>query len=271
MRLKRLTLWTLVTLLVLAAGILAAGILLLFFLPWEQYEGSIQEYLNEELPVHVEFSRPSISWARGLGISLDQVSVKGKGDSVPESLNVSARKVTLRPSLLSLLKRELRASLRLDAPAVHLKTRTETSERSEAVEEKTPGKEGMDSEQEDSSKPETLAGLVPIPGGFSLVEVRVFINDGSLITDRPGKENEPPLQAVSRLEASVKVGPDLSFACKIFESRVEWKKSMEKRMSLPIPNRVLKMIRPHLRKRSPLCLPPPLSFRETSSCPSGCR
>ena len=222
MRLKRLTLWTLVTLLVLAAGILAAGILLLFFFPWEKYEGSIQEYLNEELPVRVEFSKPSILWARGLGISLDQVSVKGKGDSVPESLNVSARKVTLRPSLLSLLKRELKASLRLDAPAVHLKTRTETSERSEAVEEKTPGKEGMDSEQEGSSKPETLAGLVPIPGGFSLVEVRVFINDGSLITDRPGKENEPPLKAVSRLEASVKVGPDLSFACKISESRVEW-------------------------------------------------
>ena len=222
MRLKRLTLWTLVTLLILAAGLLAAGILLLFYFPWEKYERSIQEYLNEELPVRVEFSKPSISWSRGLGISVERASIVGKGDSVPEYLKVSANRITLRPSLPSLLKREIKATLRFDSPVVHLGQNLKTGDVPENSENRSHEEKDTGAEQKALFKPDSLPELLPIPGGFSLVEVRAFIENGSLLTDRPGKEKEPALQAVSNLKASLKVKDDLSFVCKISDSRAAW-------------------------------------------------
>jgi len=226
MRLTRILLWSTG---ILLAAILVACLMLALFFPRDSLEERLKGSLNDRLrPLRVDFSRIRLFWKDGPGLSVDELRLFASGTQAGHDAFLSVDRLTFRPSLEDLAGRQMALHFIVESPAF----------RSDQAEGTVPAlagiagalAQGLGARQvgqrgaADSPRPESLSSLIPLPGGFTLTGASLEIRDGAL--------DAAPSFAMSGMQASLRVEPDLSFQAELMKGALRWSRDEKGRLRL---------------------------------------
>jgi len=204
MRSGRIIVWSTSILLVV---ILLGCLLLVLLFPWDRFEDKLRESLNLRLnPLRADFETVRFFVRGGPGVSVQRLRLFPSEPPAGQDPLFTCSRVTLRPSLKGLARREVAADLILEAPAIRL-GRTAGDGRSFA---------GVISALAEGIDPDAhcLDELAPLPAGLRLTGASLLIRDGSVHLD--------PSSGITGIRASFRVDPDLSFKLELTGGNLRW-------------------------------------------------